>query len=243
MRPEEDAFGQEIYDFYQGNSAVEIIERDDGFVDVSAGPPAYFAPFAGWPSIEQEAIQLAHGRVLDVGCGAGRVCLYLQEQGHEVVGIDNSPLAIKTARLRGVADARLLSITQVSRKELGVFDTIVMYGNNFGLFGNPKRAGWLLRRFYGMTGKNGRILAETRNIYQTDNPDHLAFHEQNRRQGRMAGQLRIRVRYKRLVGPWFEYLMVSPQEMEALVAGAGWRMERLFEAKGDSTYIAVLAKS
>lgn len=243
MRPEQDAFGQEIYDYYQGQSVVEIIERDDNYIDVSGGPAIYFAPFDEWAAVEQEAIGLAQGRTLDVGCGAGRVCLYLQQQEHEVVGIDNSPLAVKTATLRGVQDARLLSVTQVSRKGLGVFGTIVMFGNNFGLFGNPKRAKWLLRRFYGMTTENGRILTTTRNVHDTDNPDHLAFHERNRQQGRMAGQIRIRVRYKRLIGPWFDYLMVSPEEMEALVAGTGWQIERTFEAAGDSTYTAVLTKA
>ena len=79
------------------------------------------------------------------------------------MGIDNSPLAIKTAELRGARDARLMSITQVSRKELGVFDTIVMFGNNFGLFGNAQRARWLLRRLHGMSSPGGvsRILGST----------------------------------------------------------------------------------
>ncbi|MCA9924686.1 MAG: class I SAM-dependent methyltransferase, partial [Anaerolineales bacterium] len=140
MRADQDAYGQEVYDFYRGEKVVEIVERDDRYIDVSGGPAAYFAPFAEWPVIEQEAIQLAEGRVLDVGCGPGRVALYLQEKGHEVVGIDNSPLAVKTAGLRGVADARVLSITQASRKALGLFDTIVMFGNNFGLFGSFRRA-------------------------------------------------------------------------------------------------------
>jgi SAM-dependent methyltransferase len=180
--------------------------------------------------------------VLDVGCGPGRVALHLQEQGHEVVGIDNSPLAIKTARLRGVKDARVLSITQASRKALGIFDTIVMFGNNFGLFGNPRRAKWLLCRFYGMTTANGRILAESRNIYKTDNPEHLAFHERNRKQGRLPGQLRLRVRYKTMIGPWFEYLMVSPEEMEQIVDGTGWHIEQIVWREDGVDYTAVLEK-
>jgi hypothetical protein len=68
-----------------------------------------------------------------------------------VVGIDNSPLAVKTAQLRGVQDARVIPITRVSRNVLGQFETMIMFGNNFGLFGNAKRAKWLLRRFYKMT--------------------------------------------------------------------------------------------
>ncbi|MDG6899020.1 MAG: class I SAM-dependent methyltransferase [Nitrososphaerota archaeon] len=42
------------------------------------------------------------GKVLDVGCGAGRVALYLQGWGLDVVGVDNSPFALRVARLRGV---------------------------------------------------------------------------------------------------------------------------------------------
>ena len=68
--------------------------------------------------IEQEIIQYANGRCLDIGCGPGRMCLHLQEKGYDVVGVDNSPLAIETAKLRGVQDARVLSITQASRNKL-----------------------------------------------------------------------------------------------------------------------------
>jgi SAM-dependent methyltransferase len=240
--PEQDAYGQEVYDFYQGQNVTEIVEREDGFIGTSGGPAAYFAPFEAWPLAQQEAIHLAHGRLLDIGCGPGRVCLYWQEQGHDAVGIDNSPLAIQTAQLRGVKDARVLSITQVSRKALGIFDTIVMFGNNFGLFGNPDRAKWLLRRFYGLTRANGRLLAESRDIYTRNDPGHLAYHERNRQRGRMAGQIRLRVRYKTLIGPWFDYLMVSPQEMADIVAGTGWHVARLIRVDDEATYTAVLEK-
>lgn len=240
MKPEQDAYGREVYDFFLGQPAVEIIEREDGLVGTSGGPAAYFAPYAEWASAQQEAIGLAYGRCLDIGCGPGRVCLHLQEQGHEVVGIDNSPLAIHTAQLRGVREAHVMSITRASRQTLGVFDTIIMFGNNFGLFGNPGRARWLLRRFYNMTTQNGRILAESRNVYQTTDPDHLAYQEWNRQRGRLSGQIRLRVRYKTLIGPWFDYLMVSPAEMATIVAGTGWQIGRMFE--GEGAYTAVLEK-
>lgn len=240
--PEQDAYGREVYDYYLGEEVREIVERDDGFIGLSGGPKAYFAPFAEWPALQQEAIQLAHGRCLDIGCGPGRVCLYLQEKGLAVVGIDNSPLAIHTAQLRGVQDARVLPITRVSRNVLGQFETMIMFGNNFGLFGNAKRAKWLLRRFYHMTSRDGRILAESRNIYETDKPEHLAFHERNRKMGRMAGQVRIRIRYRMLKGPWFDYLMVSQPEMAEIVAGTGWQISRFVEAEDGPDYTAVLQK-
>jgi len=57
----------------------------------------------------------------------------------------------------------------------------------------------------------------------------------------MAGQVRLRVRYRDLKGPWFDYLMVSPEEMTDIVAGTGWHITRLFESE-DGPYTAVIEK-
>ena len=72
-------------------------------------------------------------------CGAGRQALYFQEKGFDVVAIDNSPLAIEVCKKRGVIVARTISVSQIS-STLGTFDTVIMFGNNFGLFGTPERA-------------------------------------------------------------------------------------------------------
>ncbi len=237
---EQDAFGWEINDHFHGRAASEVAERDDGWIDVSAGPDGYFAPHEAWPETERQAIGLATGRVLDVGCGAGRVGLHLQAKGLEVTGIDNSPLAAEVCKARGLKDTRVMSITQVSRR-LGQFDTIVMYGNNFGLFGSFRRGRWLLRRFHAMTSPQARIIAETFNPYVTKDKGHLAYHRRNRRRGRMAGQVRIRIRYKRYATPWFDYLFVSKVELRRIVAGTGWRIARIFDGAGPR-YIAVLEK-
>jgi SAM-dependent methyltransferase len=237
-----DAFGRMLLARWNGEpDIVEIIERDDGMIDTAAGSHAYFASFEEWPEVEKVAVSYARGRVLDVGCGAGRVALYLQEQGCEVVGIDVSPLAVEVCRRRGVRDVRLLSITQTNSR-LGQFDAIVMLGNNFGLFGNRRRARWLLRRWGGMTGSAGRIIAETLDPYQTDNPDHLSYHEWNRRRGRMGGQTRIRVRFRKSISPWFDYLFVSHDEMRDIVNGTGWRIGQTLGTDGPH-YVAILEKT
>jgi SAM-dependent methyltransferase len=185
-------------------------------------------------------MQLVRGRVLDVGCGAGRVALHLQARGHEVVAVDVSPLAVKTCRLRGVRDARVCSVTRIDHR-LGKFDTIVMLGNNFGLFGNPRRARWLLRRFHGVTSETARIVAESRDPYKAATAEHRRYHQLNRRRGKLPGQLRLRVRYGHARTSWFEYLIVSPAEMRRIVSGTGWRVARLIETSSP-IYIAVLEK-
>lgn len=240
MKPEEDAFGQGMMAHWRGETVSEIVERDDGFISISPGPALYFAPIEDWFLGEAEGIGHAKGRVLDIGCGAGRHSLYLQERGHEVVATDNSPLAIQVCKERGLKDARVIGITQLDRS-LGQFDSIIMLGNNFGLFSNPKRARWLLRRFRGMTSDDGRIIAASANIYSTEDPAHLAYHERNRQRGRMAGQIRLRVRFQQYKSAWFDYLIVSPEEMTTIVEGTGWKIS---EFLGDlyGRYSAVMEK-
>ena len=236
----QDAFGHEIHDCWQGEGGHEIVERDDCFFSVSTGPALYFLEYDRWPRSEQEAIAYARGRVLDIGCGAGRHALYLQGQGMEVVGIDPSPLAVKVCKVRGGLQAHVLSIAQVSRRRLGMFDTIVTLGNNFCLVGNPERARWLLRRFLTMTTAEGRILAGTRDPYRTEVPEHLAYHARNRERGRPGGQARVRVRYKRYATPWIDFLMLSVQELKALLVGTGWAIIHVADDGG--AYVAVLGK-
>ena len=116
MRKGDDVFGRALMDWARGGTAPEIIEREDGFTDLSAGHDLYVARFKDWPSSERKSIRYVRGRVIDVGCGAGRVSLYLQQRGFDVVGLDVSPLAIRSARLRGVKQAWCLSIDELSKR-------------------------------------------------------------------------------------------------------------------------------
>lgn len=240
MNENQDAYGQAMHDYFKGRGAVEIAERDDGCIGLSGDPDQYFTEYPDWPLHKQQAIRMARGKVLDIGCGAGRVALHLQQQGLDAMGIDISPLAIKVCKERGLKKAKVMSITQLNTR-MGPFDTLLMYGNNFGLFGNAARAKWLLRRFHRMTTPTGRIIAETLDPYQTDDPDHLAYHQRNKARGRMGGQIRLRIRYQRYKTPWFDYLFVSRDEMQQLLNGTGWKIERLIDSEGP-TYIAIIAK-
>lgn len=224
----EDAFGAAVLD-----GAREIVERDDGYVAVSMLD--YFAPLRRWPAVERRALRWVRGRVLDVGAGAGRVALELQRRGREVVAIDVSPGAVEVARRRGVRDVRLLAFEDVDQS-LGRFDAVVTYGNNFGLFGSRANARRLLRRLRPLAG---RIAAASSDPYGTEDPSHLAYQARNRERGRMSGQLRLRVRHRDLVGPWFDYLIVSPEEMAEVVEGTGWAIRRLVRDEG-SYYAAIL---
>jgi SAM-dependent methyltransferase len=229
-----------MLDHLEGRSGwTPMIERDDGLVDADFGIANYFAD--KWSAVECEAFRQLHGRILDVGAGAGRVALYLQKRGHDVIAIDNSPLAVQVCKKRGVTNARVMPFSLIDGR-LGTFDSLVMWGNNLGLFGTANRARWMLRRLKRLTSPGAKIVAQTVDIYQTTAPEHLWYHRFNRRRGRMAGELRIRVRYKKLTTPWFDYMMVSPSELAAIVDGTGWFLERVIAEPDSPVYAAVIEK-
>jgi SAM-dependent methyltransferase len=237
-----DAYGEMLLAALDGPEEIlEIVEREDGFIMASRfGPANYMAPYAKWPSRQRRALRLARGRILDVGAGAGRVALHFQEKGHEVVAIDASPGTVEVCRRRGVRDARLMRIEEVD-DSIGTVDTVVMFGNNLGLLGSRTKGPRILRRLARITSPQGRIIGECLDPYPGAPPEHLAYHERNRRRGRVGGQIRIRIRYRDVASPWFDYLFQSRPELEEMLEGTGWRLARMFT---DDTplYVAVIEK-
>jgi|TARA_B100000315_G_C14549427_1_gene574967 hypothetical protein len=134
-----------------------------------------------------------------------------------------------------------MSVYRVSKK-LGMFDTILMMGANLGLLADADRGRRLLQRFDRITNPGARIIGETRNPYGSDDPVHLAYHQFNRDRGRAAGQVRIRVRYKNYMTPWFDYLLSSPDELRTMLDGTPWRLRRILDAD-TGAYVAIIEKS
>jgi len=237
----QDAYGRLIMDHWRGIKCTEIVERDDGYMDASGGPADYFQTFDEMSDDTRKALSFVCGRTLDIGCGAGRHSLYLQSIGHQVVGIDISPLAVEVCRERGLNNVRVMSVVQI-RPELGRFDSIIMFGNNLSLLGSPRRGPWLLKRLRRIVTDDGVIVGQTRDPYQTDSPDHLVYQELNRRRGRMSGHVRIRIRYRIYKTPWFDYLFMSPDELAGLAEGTGWAVRETIPG-ADGVYFAVLGKA
>src|SRR5688572_7639475 len=106
-----DLFGKAILDYQTGNAPENLITETSISEEDEMSVAYLFRGFAEMPKLEQKALQLAKGRVLDVGSGAGSHSLYLQnEKKLEVVSIDISPNAIETCKLRGITDARTIDV-------------------------------------------------------------------------------------------------------------------------------------
>jgi SAM-dependent methyltransferase len=237
-----DVFGRALWDWAQGGITPEVLERDDGFTQIGAGPEVYLSGFREWPAAERKSLQALRGRVLDIGCGAGRVALELQRRGIDVVGLDSSPLAVKAAKVRGVRHVWCLSIEELGSR-IGSFDSLVLFGNNFGIFETPPRAREILSTLATTTKPSARIFVESTNAYGGSAPGFDRSHyRRNLELGITPGQSRLRFRYEELVGPWFNWLYVSRSEMKVILRGTGWHVREFIGVSPVDPYVAVLEK-
>jgi SAM-dependent methyltransferase len=236
-----DIFGKALMEFWRGDYKTPLmIRRDDGYIEEERFVDILFSKYDKWDEFERRALEHVKGRVLDIGCGAGRHSLWLQEKGFEVVAVDVSPLAVEVSKSRGVRDCRVMDATNLSFSS-NSFGTILLMGNNFGVAGDAKGTKRMFEKFCQMTSKDAIVIATSRNPATTDKLEHLKYHELNRKRGRPIGQVTIRFEYKGEVGDWFDLLLASPDEMEEICKPAGWRLARIFKNK-DDMYATILRR-
>jgi SAM-dependent methyltransferase len=167
--------------------------------------------------------------VLDIGAGAGRHSLYLQERGCDAVALDVSPIAADVCAKRGVRTTFAGTLEAFAATSPAPFDAFVMLGNNLGLLRSAEYAPALLQLLASLARPGATLAGTCLDPHQTDDPLHLAHHERNRAAGRMSGQLRIRIRYRNLVTDWWDYLFISLDELRSLVEPTAWRIDETAE--------------
>ncbi len=208
---------------------IEIVERDDGLIN---GAPAarYLCGPDRWPPFDLRALDRLDGRTLDIGTGAGRLALSLQERGVPVVGLDVSPGTIEVATARGVRATVCATVDSHAGAAGEGYDRFALLGNNVGLFESRERAPVFLGALAAMARPGAKIVAQGTDPYATQDDLHRTYHAHNRAAGRMGGQLRVRVRYRDLATGWFDYLLCTPDELASLVAGTEWQLEEIDDA-------------
>ncbi|HEX6844831.1 MAG TPA: methyltransferase domain-containing protein, partial [Actinomycetota bacterium] len=226
--------------FESGRGELQVVERDDGYTMVE-DVGGYLAPPRRWIPCERLLLRAARGRVLDVGAGAGRVALALQERGHDVVAIDTSEGALAVCADRGIRHVDRRSVSSLRATD-GPFDTFALFGNGLGLLRDERYARWLLGRFRSAGSPSCRILGTARDPYRTDDPAHLRYHARNRALGRMGGEMRFRLRFRAHRSAWFDFLFLSVPELIGLAGTNGWEIATLHE-DADGRYGVVLTPS
>lgn len=215
---EEDPFGaayQVAYEHGGEPGAAHLVyELADGFI-YAEDAAEYFTSPDGWLPVDRSACSLVRGRILDVGCGAGRHSAVLTAEGHDVHGVDPSPGAVRVARARGV-DARIGSVPELP-DSLGSFDTFVMLGANLGLLGRPEHSSRVLARLAALARPGARLLGTNMDMDMETGPaaDPAAAPAD-------GPFVRMRVRHGTAATPWFDFMFCSPERLTAAVAGTPW---------------------
>jgi SAM-dependent methyltransferase len=165
-----DLFGKAILDYQTDNNPQDLI-TETSISEADEMSVAYlFRSYDAMPKIEQKALQMAKGKVLDVGCGAGSHSLYLQnERDLDVTSIDISANAIEACTLRGLKKAKVQDVMQLENEK---FDTILLLMNGAGMCGRLKNIAAFLQKLKSLLNENGQILLDSSDIiYMFDEDD------------------------------------------------------------------------
>ncbi|PVX46383.1 methyltransferase family protein [Flavobacterium sp. 103] len=157
-----DLFGKAILDYQTNNQPEDLITETSISEEDEMSVAYLFRNYDEMPSIEQKAMQLAKGKILDVGCGAGSHSLTLQnDRNLDVVSIDISENAIQTCKLRGLKNARVQDIMTLENEK---FDTILLLMNGTGIFGKLKETPVFLQKLKSLLNPSGQILIDSSDI-------------------------------------------------------------------------------
>ncbi|HEY5689359.1 MAG TPA: methyltransferase domain-containing protein [Yeosuana sp.] len=155
-----DLFGQALLDFQKDEFTEDIITStnisDDDMLPISY----LFRGFKEMPKLEQKALRLAKGSILDVGSGAGSHSLYLQKKGFQVKSIDISKGAIEVCKLRGLKNVEIKNILD----ETETFDTILLLMNGTGIFQELSQLSKYLKHLKSLLNPKGQIFIDSSDI-------------------------------------------------------------------------------
>lgn len=156
-----DVFGQALLDYIQGNHREDIITYISLEEKDILSVPYLFRSFDQMPELEQQALLLSHGKVLDVGCGAGSHSLYLQEKGMEVTALDHSPGAVQTCQIRGVENIVYTDFMGFSGTK---FDTILLLMHGIGMAETLEKLEDFLVHMKSLLRPGGQVLLDSSDI-------------------------------------------------------------------------------
>lgn len=223
-----DVFGMAIRDYYFSGDREGEIRTYSSLGEEDAFPVAYlFREYNTMPVLEQKALDLCRGRVLDIGCGAGSHSLYLQGRGLEVVSLDVSPGAAEVCRARGltgVVEGDFWSY------EGNKFDTLLLLMNGIGISGRVGRLPEFFEKARALLKPSGQVLFDSSDIiymFDKDEDGEYAFPSPET----YYGEVEFEVAYRGVRSEPFPWLYIDAGVMERAAADHGFAFELV--RKGD----------
>lgn len=179
------------------------------------------------PLIERKALELAQGRILDVGAGAGCHALTLQKAGKDVTAIDISPLSCEAMLNRGITNVLCINIFDNSFKEK--FDTILLLMNGTGIAEKIANLPKLFLRLKELLYPNGQILIDSSDLkYIYENEDGSFDIDLN---AAYYGEVDYQMVYRDIEGEPFDWLYVDYPLLSAIAEANGLHSQLV--AEGD----------
>lgn len=218
--------GAAIYDYHKTGKASSLVVHSSMFEDDEIPVETLFREYGQMPQLEQEALDIAQGRILDVGAGSGCHSLALMKMGKTSVAIDISPLSVEAMKERGI-DARLVNLYDESFTE--TFDTVLMLMNGTGIIGNLDNMPAFFARMKQILNPGGCILIDSSDLR------YLYEDEDGTLEINLAddyyGQLDYRMEYDGVQGEPFDWLYVDFETLAYYAEESGFRAELIAEGE------------
>ena len=217
---EKDPIGQALLDYLQTEEDSPIIVKMDISEDDELSPSYFFRSYQQCPELEQTALQLARGKVLDVGAGAGSHALYLLEQGFDVTAIDVSPNSVKVMKQRGLKNASLINFYDLKE---GQYDTLMLLMNGIGLVQTLSGFDAFFSHAKKLLKAKGQIILDSSDlIYMFEQEDGSYLIDLNES---YHGEVEFCLSYKDIQGEPFKWLYVAEELLEDAANKNGFEYE------------------
>lgn len=217
----QDPMGHAIAHYHKNRTTEPLRVFSSMFDEDELPVPHLFRTFDEMNRLEQTALRMAQGRVLDVGSGAGCHALYLQERGLEVTSVDVSGLAIATQLERGVQEAVQADFFEHRFSQR--FDTVLMLMNGIGICGALERLPQLFVRLDAILASGGCLLADSSDLsYIYEDEDGTI--DLSGVKG-YYGEVDFRMQYGDIKGPLFHWLYIDETTLTAIARAAGYEAE------------------
>lgn len=221
MRSDQDPMGQAIADYHATGKASRLRVFSPMFDEDEIPVATLFRTRDEMPAIEQEALNVASGHILDVGAGAGCHTLALQAMEKRVTAIDISPLAVETMRQRGVKDVHEQDFFSLD----GQFDTILMLMNGIGIVGTISRLPAFFMQVDHLLAPGGQLLCDSSDIcYIFEDEDGII--DLTGVEG-YYGELSYQMQYKSIKGEPFPWLFIDAETLREHAAAHGFHCDIL----------------
>lgn len=236
-----DPMGAAIYDYHENGHIGKLIVSSSQFDDDEIPVEDLFRRFEDMPLLEQTALKMAEGKILDVGAGSGCHSLALAQMGKDVTAIDISTLSVDVMKKRGINAYQTDFFDKAFCKK---FDTIIMLMNGTGIIGGLENMGIFFERLKELLEPNGCVLIDSsdlRYLYEEDDGSLMIDLADD-----YYGQVDYQMRYENasqgelegISGEPFDWLYVDFQTLAFYAEENGFTAELV--AEGD--YYDYLAK-